>query len=188
MGPSDHMTFALKKIPVLFFFTGLHADYHRPTDTADKVNYWGMQQAVTLGDRVAEELAKLPREQYVSKYDGGSMGHMAAAAATGAGSAPARAPAAGTGPHWASSPTTGRTPPRNTGVRISGTSDGIRRREGWPQGRRRHRQLRRRPRRQPPGAQSDALARAKPGDKVHLTVLREGKKIETDAVLTARKG
>jgi Zn-dependent M28 family amino/carboxypeptidase len=37
-GPSDHASFYAKKIPVLFFFTGLHADYHRPTDTADKLD------------------------------------------------------------------------------------------------------------------------------------------------------
>ena len=48
LGPSDHMSFAMKKIPVLFFFSGLHADYHRPTDTADKVNYEGMRQVVDL--------------------------------------------------------------------------------------------------------------------------------------------
>jgi hypothetical protein len=36
-GGSDHMSFESKDIPVLFFHTGLHADYHRPSDTADKV-------------------------------------------------------------------------------------------------------------------------------------------------------
>jgi len=40
-GPSDHTSFYRKDIPVLFFFTGLHADYHRPTDDADKINYTG---------------------------------------------------------------------------------------------------------------------------------------------------
>lgn len=38
-GPSDHTSFYLKDIPVLFFFTGTHADYHRPEDDADKINY-----------------------------------------------------------------------------------------------------------------------------------------------------
>ncbi len=36
-GGSDHMSFGRKEIPYLFFITGLHADYHRPTDTADKI-------------------------------------------------------------------------------------------------------------------------------------------------------
>ncbi|MEP7076952.1 MAG: M28 family peptidase [Acidobacteriota bacterium] len=40
-GPSDHSSFYGKKIPVLFFFTGTHNDYHKPTDTADKINYEG---------------------------------------------------------------------------------------------------------------------------------------------------
>ncbi|HYF32381.1 MAG TPA: M28 family peptidase [Chitinophagaceae bacterium] len=40
-GPSDHTSFYRKDIPVLFFFTGLHMDYHRPTDDADKINYTG---------------------------------------------------------------------------------------------------------------------------------------------------
>ncbi|MES2646822.1 MAG: M28 family peptidase [Bacteroidota bacterium] len=40
-GPSDHTSFYRKNIPVLFFFTGLHADYHKPEDDADKINYAG---------------------------------------------------------------------------------------------------------------------------------------------------
>ena len=40
-GPSDHTSFYRKDIPVLFFFTGLHSDYHKPTDDADKINYTG---------------------------------------------------------------------------------------------------------------------------------------------------
>lgn len=45
-GPSDHTSFYLKKIPVLFFFTGLHHDYHKPSDDADKINYTGELQIV----------------------------------------------------------------------------------------------------------------------------------------------
>lgn len=41
IGPSDHTSFYLKNIPVLFFFTGTHPDYHKPTDDADKINYTG---------------------------------------------------------------------------------------------------------------------------------------------------
>ena len=40
-GPSDHTSFYRKDIPVLFFFTGLHPDYHKPTDDYDKINYKG---------------------------------------------------------------------------------------------------------------------------------------------------
>jgi aminopeptidase YwaD len=38
-GPSDHSSFYSKQIPVLFFWTGTHNDYHKPTDTFDKINY-----------------------------------------------------------------------------------------------------------------------------------------------------
>ena len=40
-GPSDHTSFYKKDIPVLFFFTGAHNDYHKPGDDADKINYNG---------------------------------------------------------------------------------------------------------------------------------------------------
>lgn len=41
VGPSDHTSFYLKDIPVLFLFTGTHNDYHKPTDDSDKINYPG---------------------------------------------------------------------------------------------------------------------------------------------------
>jgi len=40
-GPSDHTSFYRKDIPVLFFFTGSHSDYHKPSDDAAKINYTG---------------------------------------------------------------------------------------------------------------------------------------------------
>jgi aminopeptidase YwaD len=45
-GPSDHSSFYTKKIPVLFFFTGTHLDYHKPSDTADKINYEGEAKVI----------------------------------------------------------------------------------------------------------------------------------------------
>jgi hypothetical protein len=41
-GPSDHTSFYRKDIPVLFYFTGLHTDYHKPSDDADRINFKGM--------------------------------------------------------------------------------------------------------------------------------------------------
>jgi C-terminal processing protease CtpA/Prc len=38
-GPSDHSSFYSKQIPVLFFWTGTHNDYHKPSDTFEKINY-----------------------------------------------------------------------------------------------------------------------------------------------------
>lgn len=56
-GGSDHMPFMRANIPVLFFFTGMHPDYHRPSDTWDKINYEGLAQIVALAERVVYEIA-----------------------------------------------------------------------------------------------------------------------------------
>lgn len=56
-GPSDHSSFYAKKIPVLHLFTGSHADYHRPTDTAEKINYDGMVRIAGLVADIVRELA-----------------------------------------------------------------------------------------------------------------------------------
>jgi len=58
VGPSDHTSFYRKDIPVLFFFTGLHEDYHKPSDDADKINYEGELQVVRLVFEVVEGLNK----------------------------------------------------------------------------------------------------------------------------------
>lgn len=47
-GPSDHASFYAKQIPVLFLFTGTHEDYHKPSDTADRVNYAGEARIVAF--------------------------------------------------------------------------------------------------------------------------------------------
>ena len=46
MGPSDHTSFYLRGVPVLFVFTGVHADYHTPGDNSDKINYIGELEVV----------------------------------------------------------------------------------------------------------------------------------------------
>lgn len=56
-GPSDHSSFYGKDIPVLFYFTGAHADYHTPEDTYDKINYDGMVKISKLIYNVALRLA-----------------------------------------------------------------------------------------------------------------------------------
>ncbi|MFM1756456.1 MAG: hypothetical protein RL642_226 [Bacteroidota bacterium] len=53
-GPSDHTSFYRKDIPVLFFFTGLHTDYHKPSDDADKINYVGVAQIVRFIQEMIE--------------------------------------------------------------------------------------------------------------------------------------
>jgi hypothetical protein len=58
-GASDHFSFYNKKIPVLFFFTGLHSDYHTPTDTAEKINYEGEEKIIRLVAECATRIADL---------------------------------------------------------------------------------------------------------------------------------
>ncbi len=55
-GPSDHAQFYGKDIPVLFFFTGNHSDYHRPSDTWDKINYPGEELVVRYVYRIARDI------------------------------------------------------------------------------------------------------------------------------------
>jgi aminopeptidase YwaD len=61
IGPSDHTSFYLKNIPVLFFFTGQHADYHKPSDDVDKVNFTGEQKLLEMAAAVIDELDKTPK-------------------------------------------------------------------------------------------------------------------------------
>jgi len=56
-GPSDHTSFYRKNIPVLFFFTGLHSDYHKPTDDAEKINYIGEMRIVNYVDHIISSSA-----------------------------------------------------------------------------------------------------------------------------------
>ena len=53
---SDHASFNAKDVPTLFFFSGLHADYHKPSDTADKIDN---NDAAKLLDYVAEIATRL---------------------------------------------------------------------------------------------------------------------------------
>lgn len=56
-GPSDHTSFYEKQVPVLFFFTGLHSDYHRPSDDFDKINLDGMVRITDIVCDAARHLA-----------------------------------------------------------------------------------------------------------------------------------
>jgi hypothetical protein len=186
LGPSDHTSFATKRIPVLFFFSGLHADYHRPTDTADKVNYEGLGHVVDLGVKVVDAMATMPREEYVGTFDSSSSGgHSGSGSGTGT----------GTGTGSASGGirvTLGIVPVYGDdedvkGVKISGTSAGSPAEKaglrdgdtivGWND--------------KPLNnlvEMTELLGKGKPGDKVRLKVQRDGKPVEMEATLVERKG
>ena len=64
-GPSDHSSFYEASIPVLHFFTGLHNDYHRPSDDYDKINFPGMAMVADMVTNTALELATSPQSPVV---------------------------------------------------------------------------------------------------------------------------
>jgi aminopeptidase YwaD len=64
-GPSDQTSFYLKKIPVLHFFTGAHEDYHKPSDTWDKINSEGEAKIAKLVMNVALALATVDKRMAV---------------------------------------------------------------------------------------------------------------------------
>jgi aminopeptidase YwaD len=63
---SDHAPFDKAGVPVLFFHTGAHPDYHRPTDTADKIDTDGLARVAAVAARVIEAVAGRPRPTYVA--------------------------------------------------------------------------------------------------------------------------
>lgn len=61
IGPSDHTSFYTAGIPVLFFFTGAHSDYHKPSDDADKINYLGIYQIIQSLDGMLTQIDGGPK-------------------------------------------------------------------------------------------------------------------------------
>jgi hypothetical protein len=68
-GPSDHTSFYLKNIPVLFFFTGIHPDYHKPTDIAARINYPGEVQVIRLVYRITEKMDGMNKPVFAKTRD-----------------------------------------------------------------------------------------------------------------------
>jgi hypothetical protein len=59
-GGSDHISFSAKQVPVIFFFSGLHGDYHKPSDTADKIDSAKAASVVSYVGDIAAALMKAP--------------------------------------------------------------------------------------------------------------------------------
>ena len=64
---SDHYNFAKNGIPSVFFFNGVHADYHKPTDTADKIEYDALEKRAQFAFVTAWELANRENRPVVDK-------------------------------------------------------------------------------------------------------------------------
>lgn len=61
-GPSDHASFCEKKIPVLFFWTGVHPDYHTPLDTAERINLEGLLKIVGFVEKIVVDLTQVEKK------------------------------------------------------------------------------------------------------------------------------
>jgi hypothetical protein len=176
LGPSDHMSFALKHIPVLFLFSGLHADYHRPTDTSDKINYAGIDEVADFTARVINGLTQMPRDPYVVEADKDSM-HLFGMPMMGGG--PARRVILGVIPDYSSADS-------RVGVLISGTTPGTpAEAAGLQEGdllvQFNQEQL------QNLMDLTQDLARSKPGDKIVLKLIRGTKTLSFNITLAERK-
>lgn len=74
-GPSDHAQFYAKDIPVLFFFTGTHNDYHKPSDDWEKINYAGQERIVRFIYDVANDIqSATPKPQFTRAQSTTGMG------------------------------------------------------------------------------------------------------------------
>jgi hypothetical protein len=179
LGPSDHMSFALKKVPVIFLFSGNHEDYHRPTDTADKINFDGMVDVVKMSTELIEGLEQMPQSKYVDAADKGSMLNPMTAG-TGGDTGGVRRASLGVVPVYDGSEEDGK------GVKIGGTSAGTPAEKAGLKGGDVVLKLGDKP----TGTLmelSAVLASHKPGDKVKL-VYRRGEKVMTADVTLAGRG
>lgn len=69
IGPSDHTSFYLQDIPVLHFFTGQHADYHKPSDDSELINYEGLYDVSRFIARLVELLDDKGKIEFTKTKD-----------------------------------------------------------------------------------------------------------------------
>jgi Zn-dependent M28 family amino/carboxypeptidase len=64
---SDHFNYAKQGVPIIFFFDGVHEDYHRPTDSPDKIDYRKLENITRTVFVLASELANAPARPVVDR-------------------------------------------------------------------------------------------------------------------------
>jgi hypothetical protein len=75
VGPSDHTSFYMAKVPVYFFFTGEHEEYHTPKDRPETINFGGIAKVTELVDQLANRIAAdKERPEYVAGAVGSPSG------------------------------------------------------------------------------------------------------------------
>lgn len=72
LGPSDHASFYLAQIPVVHFHTGVHDDYHKPSDTADKINYQGEAEVLSYVYQLIEKTESIGKMKYLETKNSAS--------------------------------------------------------------------------------------------------------------------
>ena len=167
---SDHTSFVAQKIPVLFFFSGLHGDYHKPSDTADKINAPSAAQLLNMVADVALQLANSPeRPSFVAVAEDRPMGDV-----SGGG---------GYGPYFGSIPDFGEV---KDGVRFSDVRPGSPAAKAGLKGGDVLVQFNDKPITNLYDF-TDALRRSKVGDVVDVIVMRDGKPLDAKVKLEQRR-
>ena len=168
---SDHTSFVTKRIPVLFFFSGLHSDYHKPSDTWDKINPDAAAGLLNVVARATVELASdSEKPTFINVVENNPHSGV-----TGGGG--------GYGPYFGSIPDFGQT---ENGVKFSDVKPGSPAAKAGLKAGDVLIQF---------GDKSiknlydftDALRRSKVGDVIQVTVLRDGKPITASVTLEQRK-
>ena len=173
-GASDHSSFTTRQVPVLFFFSGLHSDYHRPSDTWDKINAPDAARVLRMVAEIAGDLRRNPdRPQFVHVNTPPQAGDAAGAAGS----------YSGYGPYFGSVPDFGES---KAGMRFADVNEGspaaaaglkggdvLVEFDGKPV--------------QNLYDFTYALRARQPGDEVAVKVLRDGKPVVAKVTLTNRK-
>jgi len=170
---SDHTSFVTKRIPVLFFFSGLHSDYHKPSDTWEKISADSAARLLDVVSSAELELASAAAKPAFVEVAESPNPH-AGTPSTGGG---------GYGPYFGSIPDFGQT---ENGVRFSDVKPGSPAAKAGFQAGDVLVQFGDKPIKNLYDF-TDALRRSKVGDLVEVTVLRDGKPVTASAKLEQRR-
>jgi Zn-dependent M28 family amino/carboxypeptidase len=175
-GSSDHYSFTSAQVPVLFFFSGLHADYHKPGDTADKIDAPDAVKLLHLIADTAQQIIDDPARPEFHRVKEPDNPHGGVAPVSGSASG-------GYGPWFGSIPDFGES---EKGVKFADVTEGSPAAEAGFKGGDILTEFDGKP------VQNlydftYALRSHKPGDKVHVKVLRGGQTVEADVLLRQRK-
>ena len=169
---SDHTSFVSKRIPVLFFFSGLHSDYHKPSDTWEKINPDSAVELLNVVAKITVAVADEPEKPaFVVVADSNPHG----GSGTGGGG--------GYGPAFGSIPDFGQT---ENGVKFSDVKPGSPAAKAGLRAGDVLIQFGDKPIKNLYDF-TDALRRSKVGDVVPVTVLRDGKELKVSVTLEQRK-